>query len=120
MALSGRCRAGTGVGAAGGRGGRGGAAGAGLEQPEGGAAGAGRDTRSFGKLLVTTVVLVLLPPSVADGSEGHYGDRAMFRRRRWKRTGLDQDISTERAATRITRMLSADNAKRAYQLGDQM
>jgi hypothetical protein len=33
---------------------------------------------------------------------------------------LDQDISTERAATRITRMLSADNAKRAYQLGDQM
>jgi hypothetical protein len=33
---------------------------------------------------------------------------------------LDQDIFTERAATRITRMLSADNAKRANQLGDQM
>jgi hypothetical protein len=36
------------------------------------------------------------------------------------RTGPDQDIFAERAATRIARMLSADNAKRAYQLGDQM
>jgi predicted TIM-barrel fold metal-dependent hydrolase len=36
------------------------------------------------------------------------------------RTGLDQDIFTERTVVRVTRMLGADNAKRAYQLGDQM
>ena len=36
------------------------------------------------------------------------------------RTGLDEDLYTERAAIRLTRMLCADNAKRAYRLGRQM
>ena len=36
------------------------------------------------------------------------------------RTGLHEDLYTERAAIRLTRMLCADNAKRAYRLGRQM
>ncbi len=36
------------------------------------------------------------------------------------RTGLEEDLYTERVAIRLTRMLCADNAKRAYQLGRQM
>ena len=36
------------------------------------------------------------------------------------REGLADDLYTERTAWRLTRMLCADNAKRAYQLGDQM
>jgi predicted TIM-barrel fold metal-dependent hydrolase len=54
--------------------------------------------------------------------ELYYLGSALFRSAlsAYLRTGLGQDIFTERAATRITRMLSADNAKRAYQLGDQM
>ena len=36
------------------------------------------------------------------------------------REGLAEDLYTERTACRLTRMLCADNAKRAYQLGDQM
>src|SRR6266568_3089543 len=36
------------------------------------------------------------------------------------RSGLEQDLFTERTAARLARMLCADNAKRAYQLGDQM
>ncbi len=36
------------------------------------------------------------------------------------REGLAEDLYTERTAWRLTRMLCADNAKRAYQLGDQM
>jgi uncharacterized protein len=36
------------------------------------------------------------------------------------RSGLEEDLFTERAVVHLTRMLSADNAKRAYQLGDQM
>ena len=36
------------------------------------------------------------------------------------RAGLEQDLYTERVAIRFTRMLGADNAKRAYQLGSQM
>jgi uncharacterized protein len=36
------------------------------------------------------------------------------------REGLADDLYTERTACRLTRMLCADNAKRAYQLGDQM
>jgi len=35
-------------------------------------------------------------------------------------SGLEEDIYTERTAARLARMLGADNAKRAYQLGDQM
>jgi len=54
--------------------------------------------------------------------ELYYLGSALFRSAlsAYLRTGLGQDIFTERAAARITRMLSADNAKRAYQLGDQM
>jgi len=36
------------------------------------------------------------------------------------RDGLAGDLFTERTAWRLARMLCADNAKRAYQLGDQM
>jgi hypothetical protein len=36
------------------------------------------------------------------------------------RSGLEEDLFTERTAARLARMLGADNAKRAYQLGDQM
>jgi len=36
------------------------------------------------------------------------------------RAGLEQDLYTERTAIRLTRMLGADNAKRAYRLGSQM
>ncbi len=35
-------------------------------------------------------------------------------------TGLNEDLYTERTVARLTRMLCADNAKRAYALGDQM
>ena len=34
--------------------------------------------------------------------------------------GLREDLYTERTVVRLTRMLCADNAKRAYRLGDQM
>ena len=36
------------------------------------------------------------------------------------RSGLDEDLYSERTVVRLTRMLCADNAKRAYQLGSQM
>lgn len=36
------------------------------------------------------------------------------------REGLAEDLYTERTAWRLARMLCADNAKRVYQLGDQM
>jgi predicted TIM-barrel fold metal-dependent hydrolase len=36
------------------------------------------------------------------------------------RTGLEEDLFTERATARVARMLCADNAKRAYQLGSEM
>ena len=36
------------------------------------------------------------------------------------RSGLEQDLYTERTAARLARMLCADNAKRAYRLGDQI
>jgi uncharacterized protein len=36
------------------------------------------------------------------------------------RNGLAEDLYTERTAVRLTRMICADNAKRAYQLGSQM
>jgi predicted TIM-barrel fold metal-dependent hydrolase len=54
--------------------------------------------------------------------ELYYLGSALFRSAlsAYLRTGLDEDIFTERAAARVTRMLSADNAKRAYQLGAQM
>ena len=34
--------------------------------------------------------------------------------------GLDQDLYSERTVARLTRMICADNAKRAYQLANQM
>jgi predicted TIM-barrel fold metal-dependent hydrolase len=34
--------------------------------------------------------------------------------------GLEEDLYTERTVARLTRMVCADNAKRAYRLGDQM
>jgi predicted TIM-barrel fold metal-dependent hydrolase len=36
------------------------------------------------------------------------------------RAGLEEDLFTERAAARVARMICADNAKRAYQLGSEM
>ena len=36
------------------------------------------------------------------------------------RSGLEEDLYTERTAARLARMLCADNANRAYRLGDQM
>jgi predicted TIM-barrel fold metal-dependent hydrolase len=36
------------------------------------------------------------------------------------RAGLDEDLFTERVAVRVARMICADNAKRAYQLGSGM
>jgi hypothetical protein len=36
------------------------------------------------------------------------------------RSGLEEDLYTERTAARLARMLCADNAKRAYRLGDQV
>jgi len=34
--------------------------------------------------------------------------------------GLEQDLYSERTVVRLTRMLCADNARRAYHLGNQM
>jgi hypothetical protein len=34
--------------------------------------------------------------------------------------GLSEDLYSERTVLRLTRMFCADNAKRAYRLGDQM
>jgi predicted TIM-barrel fold metal-dependent hydrolase len=36
------------------------------------------------------------------------------------RAGIEEDLFTERAAARVARMLCADNAKRAYQLGSEL
>jgi predicted TIM-barrel fold metal-dependent hydrolase len=36
------------------------------------------------------------------------------------RAGIGEDLFTERVAARVARMLCADNAKRAYQLGCEM
>ena len=51
--------------------------------------------------------------------ELHYLGAALFRSAlsSFLRTGLDEDLYTERTAVRLTRMLCADNAKRIYQLG---
>jgi len=54
--------------------------------------------------------------------ELYYLGAALFRSAlsAFLRSGLEEDIYTERTAARLARMLGADNAKRAYQLGDQM
>jgi hypothetical protein len=54
--------------------------------------------------------------------ELYYLGSALFRSAlsAFLRSGLEDNLFTERAVVHLTRMLSADNAKRAYQLGDQM
>jgi predicted TIM-barrel fold metal-dependent hydrolase len=54
--------------------------------------------------------------------ELYYLGSALFRSAlsAFLRSGLEEDLFTERAVVRVARMLSADNAKRAYRLGDQM
>jgi len=54
--------------------------------------------------------------------ELYYLGAALFRSAlsAFLRSGLEQDLYPERTAARLARMLCADNAKRAYQLGDQM
>jgi uncharacterized protein len=54
--------------------------------------------------------------------ELYYLGAALFRSAlsEFLRAGLEQDLYTERVAVRLTRMLGADNAKRAYQLGRRM
>jgi hypothetical protein len=54
--------------------------------------------------------------------ELYYLSAALFRRALsdFLRAGLEEDLYSERAVVRLTRMLCADNAKRAYQLADQM
>jgi predicted TIM-barrel fold metal-dependent hydrolase len=54
--------------------------------------------------------------------ELYYLGAALFRSAlsAFLRSGLDEDLYTERTAIRLTRMICADNAKRAYQLGRQM
>ena len=54
--------------------------------------------------------------------ELYYLGAALFRRALSElfRAGLEEDLYTERTVVRLTRMVCADNAKRAYRLGDQM
>ena len=54
--------------------------------------------------------------------ELHYLGAALFRSAlsSFLRTGLNEDLFSERTMVRLTRMLCADNAKRVYQLGSQM
>jgi len=54
--------------------------------------------------------------------ELYYLGAALFRSAlsAFLRSGLEEDLFTERTAARLARMLCADNAKRAYRLGDQM
>jgi predicted TIM-barrel fold metal-dependent hydrolase len=54
--------------------------------------------------------------------ELYYLGAALFRSAlsAFLRSGLEEDLYTERTAARLARMLCADNAKRAYRLADQM
>ena len=54
--------------------------------------------------------------------ELHYLAAALFRSALsdFLAAGLDQDLYSERTVARLTRMICADNAKRAYQLANQM
>ena len=54
--------------------------------------------------------------------ELYYLGAALFRRALsdFLAAGLEEDLYSERTVVRLTRMLCADNAKRAYRLGDQM
>ena len=53
--------------------------------------------------------------------ELHYLSAALFRTAlsAFLAAGLDEDLYSERTAVRLARMLGADNARRAYRLGDQ-
>ena len=54
--------------------------------------------------------------------ELYYLSAALFRRALsdFLRAGIEEDLYSERTVVRLTRMLCADNAKRAYQLANQM
>jgi len=54
--------------------------------------------------------------------ELHYLGAALFRSAlsSFLRTGLNDDLYSERTTVRLARMLCADNARRAYRLGSQM
>ncbi len=54
--------------------------------------------------------------------ELHYLGAALFRSAlsSFLRTGLNEDLYSERTVVRLTRMFCADNAKRVYRLGRQM
>jgi hypothetical protein len=54
--------------------------------------------------------------------ELYYLGATLFRRALSElfRRGLEEDLYAERTVVRLTRMVCADNAKRAYRLGDQM
>jgi uncharacterized protein len=54
--------------------------------------------------------------------ELYYLSAALFRRALsdFLRAGIEEDLYSERTVVRLTRMLCADNAKRAYQLASQM
>ena len=54
--------------------------------------------------------------------ELYYLGAALFRRALsdFLAAGVAEDLYPERTVVRLTRMLCADNAKRAYGLGDQM
>jgi uncharacterized protein len=54
--------------------------------------------------------------------ELYYLGAVLFRRAlsEFLSAGLDEGLYSERTVVRLTRMLCADNAKRAYRLGDQM
>jgi predicted TIM-barrel fold metal-dependent hydrolase len=54
--------------------------------------------------------------------ELYYLGAALFRSAlsAFLRSGVEEDLYTERTAARLARMLCADNAKRAYRLGDQI
>ena len=54
--------------------------------------------------------------------ELYYLSAALFRRALsdFLRAGLEEDLYSERTVVRLTRILCADNAKRAYQLASQM
>ncbi len=54
--------------------------------------------------------------------ELHYLGAALFRSAlsSFLRTGLNEDLYSERTMVRLARMLCADNARRAYRLGSQM
>jgi predicted TIM-barrel fold metal-dependent hydrolase len=54
--------------------------------------------------------------------ELYYLAAALFRAAlsEFLRSGIEEDLFTERAAARVAGMLSSGNAKRAYQLGSEM